>query len=92
MRKRGTGNFEFCLNVTNYQAIRMGRQQQLHDAKSGFGPHRREHIGEACDFGHLHSSILAEIWINVKGVHLRRKASPQKTQRIREARENIQYF
>ena len=47
--KRGAGDIEFGLDVSDDQAVGMGGEEQLHDAKAGFGAHGGEHVGEAGD-------------------------------------------
>jgi len=64
MGKRGIGNLEFGLDVSDHHALWLGRHKKLHDAQPRFGAHRGEHISIAGDLGcreARHISILLEI-------------------------------
>lgn len=45
MRKGGVWNAELALNLTYHQALGVSGEQELHDAKPGFGSHGGEHVG-----------------------------------------------
>jgi hypothetical protein len=47
MRKGGSCNIQFALNVADNEALRVGCQQKLHNAQPGFGSHSGQHISEA---------------------------------------------
>ncbi len=72
MGQRGVRDVELRLNFADDQALGMGRKEGLHNSQAWFGAHRREHIGEFCYvfcvlfIGSHASSIIAEIWIDVK--------------------------
>jgi len=50
MGEGGRRDLEIALNIAHDEALRMGRQQQLHDAQSRLRTHRGEHVREARDF------------------------------------------
>ena len=49
MRERRAGNAELSLDLGDDQTVRMGRQQQAHDAQAGLGAHGGHHVGEPGD-------------------------------------------
>ena len=60
----GVGDCEFVLNFADYEALRVSREQQLHDAKPRFRAHGREHVGifdRAIRSNLRHISIILEI-------------------------------
>jgi hypothetical protein len=74
MGERGIGNVQLFLNVSHDETLGMSGEQELHDAKARLRAHGGKHVGQFGDVlgGRLwgsgrHISILAEIWIRVKG-------------------------
>ena len=72
VRKSGVRNIQFGLDVANDQPLGMRREQQLHDAKTGFGAHRGKHVSVFRDvfrivinYSGCHISIIAGIWLEV---------------------------
>ena len=65
MGKRRRWDPQLVLNVSHDQSLRMGGQQELHDAQARLGPHGRKHIRVANDLFSVvtgcHSSIILEI-------------------------------
>src|SRR4051812_25917805 len=49
MRERGVRYLEFSADFTDYQAVRVGGEQQAHDAESRLRSHRGQHVGVARD-------------------------------------------
>ena len=49
MRQRGIGDAQLVLDFAHDQTLRVGREQQLHDAEPGLGSHGGEHVGVAGD-------------------------------------------
>jgi hypothetical protein len=61
-------DIQFLLDLSDDHPLRVSRQEQLHDAESGFRTHRRKHLGVSRDLlrrslglGLYHISMLAEI-------------------------------
>jgi hypothetical protein len=49
VRKRGASRLQLACDVAHHQPLRMGGQQQTHDAQTRLGAHGREHVGKAGD-------------------------------------------
>jgi hypothetical protein len=60
VRKRGSSDIQFGLDVAHDEPLRMRDQQKLHDPESGLGTHRRKHIGKASD--------ALEVLLRVSGI------------------------
>ena len=69
MRKSRVGDAQFFLNLSDYETLRVGRQQELHNPQSRLCSHCGEHVGISrhlfsCGFRRMtrwHISMFAEI-------------------------------
>jgi len=65
VRERRSRDPELILNIADHQPLRVGSQQELHDAQTRLRPHRCKHISIASDLAgtesSFHTSIILEV-------------------------------
>ena len=70
--ERRAGNAELLLDLGDDQPVRMGRQEQPHDAEAGLGTHRRKHVGQPRDVDgailNIHTSTNIKYSVLVKRI------------------------